>query len=191
MERVRTANSAGLSGVPEEFEAAAAALQVERPIARDKSVAREKNKIGFSEITRSPRDFLVHFRDAWAGDSGDEEIINNLGCALMTAADYARAESTLVAAVAIAPRRSNAWWNLGQVYAKTGRVQQSSSAFHLAHHFSRNPISPWLRALAAAAAARENRSLTNMQEALLYARCEQHAFKTQLSKADKTKGATR
>jgi hypothetical protein len=49
-------------------------------------------------------------------------------------------------------------------------------------------VSPRFKALLELAAARENRSLTNMLETLLYAYCEQQGFKEPLSAA-KAKGA--
>jgi uncharacterized protein (DUF1778 family) len=50
-------------------------------------------------------------------------------------------------------------------------------------------VSPRFKALLEVAAARENRSLTNMLETLLYAHCEQHGIKERASSADKAKGA--
>lgn len=50
-------------------------------------------------------------------------------------------------------------------------------------------VSPQFKALLEVAAARENRSLTNMLETLLYAHCEQHDLKEQPSSAGKAKEA--
>lgn len=49
-------------------------------------------------------------------------------------------------------------------------------------------VSPRFKALLEVAAARENRSLTNMLETLLYSYCERRGFKEPLSPA-KAKGA--
>lgn len=50
-------------------------------------------------------------------------------------------------------------------------------------------VSPKFKALLEVAAARENRSLTNMMETLLYAHCEQHRLQPPPVKARQTKGA--
>ena len=50
-------------------------------------------------------------------------------------------------------------------------------------------VSPRFKALREVAAARENRSLTNMLETLLYAHCEQHGLKDPAPNASKAKGA--
>jgi len=50
-------------------------------------------------------------------------------------------------------------------------------------------VSPRFKALLEVAAARENRSLTNMLETLLFAHCEQHSLKEPASSTSKAKGA--
>lgn len=49
-------------------------------------------------------------------------------------------------------------------------------------------VSPRFKALLEVAAARENRSLTNMLETLLYAHCEQHGLQEPSPSASKAKG---
>ena len=49
-------------------------------------------------------------------------------------------------------------------------------------------VSPQFKALLEAAAARENRSLTNMLETLLFAHCEQHGLKEPGVSTRKPKG---
>ena len=50
-------------------------------------------------------------------------------------------------------------------------------------------VSPKFKALLEVAAARENRSLTNMLETLVFAHCEQHGLQAPPAKARQTKGA--
>jgi hypothetical protein len=50
-------------------------------------------------------------------------------------------------------------------------------------------VSPRFKALLEVAAARENRSLTNMLETLLYAHCEQHWVEEPRPIVSKVKGA--
>jgi len=50
-------------------------------------------------------------------------------------------------------------------------------------------VAPKFKALLEVAAARENRSLTNMLETLLFAYCEQHALKEPTSSMSKVKAA--
>lgn len=52
-------------------------------------------------------------------------------------------------------------------------------------------VSPKLKARLAVAAARENRSLTNMLETLVFAHCEQHGLSVPPAKASQRKGAKR
>lgn len=52
-------------------------------------------------------------------------------------------------------------------------------------------VSPRFKALLEVAAARENRSLTNMLETLLFAHCEQHGLKEAAEHTGKSKGAKR
>lgn len=49
-------------------------------------------------------------------------------------------------------------------------------------------VSPRFKALLEAAAARENRSLTNMLETLLYAHCEERGVKETVSTTKEKKG---
>ncbi len=50
-------------------------------------------------------------------------------------------------------------------------------------------VSPKFKTLLEVAAARENRSLTNMLETLVFAHCEQHGLQPPSAKARQTKGA--
>lgn len=50
-------------------------------------------------------------------------------------------------------------------------------------------VSPQFKALLEVAAARENRSLTNMLETLLFAHCEQQGLKEAAASTSKAKGA--
>jgi hypothetical protein len=52
-------------------------------------------------------------------------------------------------------------------------------------------VSPRFNALLKAAAARENRSLTNMLEKLLFEHCEQHGVTAKVGKAANTAAAKR
>ena len=49
-------------------------------------------------------------------------------------------------------------------------------------------VSPRFKALLEVAAARENRSMTNMIETLLYAHCEQHGLKEAPTSTSEEKG---
>jgi hypothetical protein len=52
-------------------------------------------------------------------------------------------------------------------------------------------VSPRFNSLLKAAAARENRSLTNMLETLLFEHCEQHGVALPMAKPAKPRGAKR
>jgi hypothetical protein len=50
-------------------------------------------------------------------------------------------------------------------------------------------VSPRFKALLEVAAARENRSLTNMLEILVFAHCEQHGLQAPSAQTRRTQGA--
>lgn len=52
-------------------------------------------------------------------------------------------------------------------------------------------VSPKFKALLEVAAARENRSLTNMLETLVFVHCEQHGLQPPPAKARQAKGAVK
>ena len=52
-------------------------------------------------------------------------------------------------------------------------------------------VSPKFKALLEVVAARENRSLTNMLETLVFAHCEQHGLSVAPAKVSQSKGANK
>jgi hypothetical protein len=78
------------------------------------------------------------FSDAYSKDSGDIEINNNLGFAYLKAVRYPEAEKWLGQTLSIAPGRTSAWANLADLYANTGRMDSSISAFVVGFQFAEN-----------------------------------------------------
>lgn len=78
------------------------------------------------------------FGRALQQDPADVEIANNYGFALLKARQYAQAQDALLAAIAMAPKRSAAWFNLATGYGEQGDQARSSAAFELALLYSQN-----------------------------------------------------
>lgn len=71
-------------------------------------------------------------------DPADVEIANNYGFALLKAKQYSQAKDALLAAIAMAPKRSPAWLNLATGFGEQGDLARSNAAFELALLFSQN-----------------------------------------------------
>lgn len=132
----------GTSNEPDIFEAKRRieALTVRtQPQEEQKKVARENNKRGlkYGQAGRLT-DSIQAFQEAYQADPGDVEIVNNLGAAYLLSGDLNVAEQFLRKALSLAPGRSSAWANLGQVHAKQGKPQEAVACFANTFRFSRN-----------------------------------------------------
>ena len=66
------------------------------------------------------------------------EVINNLGHTYFRQGDFPMAEPWLLRALMMAPGRSSAWGDRGQMYAKQGEEKKAIVCFANAYRFARN-----------------------------------------------------
>jgi Tfp pilus assembly protein PilF len=78
------------------------------------------------------------FRSAYQLAPADVEIVNNFGFAYLGNQDPDAAEPWLLLALVLAPRRVNAWVNLGEAYAKRGQRSMAIACMANGYRFSRN-----------------------------------------------------
>lgn len=79
---------------------------------------------------------LQAFQQAYQTDPGDVEIINNLGYAYMQTGDTQSARNFFLLALISSPDRSAAWANLGEMYAKQGKMTEAVACFAHTYRFS-------------------------------------------------------
>lgn len=114
-------------------------LIVGRSTPRDRKLARARNEQGLLALrAKDMPQAIEHLRAAYAADNLDIEILNNLGYAELLAGDE-NASVHLVSALLLKPGRSNAWANLGHLFARHAAHQEAQACFALALRFSANP----------------------------------------------------
>lgn len=78
------------------------------------------------------------FQEGHQADPADVEILNNLGHGYLMQGELASAERHLLSVLTLAPERTPAWSDLGQVYAKRGDTRNAVASFANAYQFSQN-----------------------------------------------------
>jgi len=78
------------------------------------------------------------FLEATRLNPADIEALNNYAYALLKAGKYGEAEKVLGTVLSLAPGRTSAWANLGDVYANDNRPDNSSAAFVVGFQFATN-----------------------------------------------------
>ena len=112
---------------------------LDKPEKGDRKVARSQNDLGLKLLIEKDFDGAVKiFEKASTADRSDVEIRNNLGYALMKAGKYDAARAVYFDALALAPGRSGAWFNLGETIGRMGDKTSSVAAFDIAYSFSQN-----------------------------------------------------
>jgi tetratricopeptide (TPR) repeat protein len=129
-------SEAKILGVKRDIEALNLKSQV---VQRQRKKAREANDRDLQHLRRwEVPEAVQAFRTAAEVDPADIEVINNLGHAYTWQDDLPRAEKWLLRTLTMAPGRSYAWADLGQVYAKQGDVKKGVACFANAYRFARN-----------------------------------------------------
>jgi Flp pilus assembly protein TadD len=125
---------AALAGNDSEVQQRAKELASASAARGDRKQARELNAKAL-KLMRNGRydDALPLLESAHRADPGDPEIRENLGYALLKADRVDEAESALLAALEIGPRRASAWGSLGLVYAKRGRHAEAVKLMETAY----------------------------------------------------------
>jgi Flp pilus assembly protein TadD len=75
------------------------------------------------------KEAISSFRQAYAADLMNAEIINNLGYAYLVNNDLDDAEVFLEMALRKSPKRATTWDKLGQVLAKKGEIRNAVASF--------------------------------------------------------------
>jgi Flp pilus assembly protein TadD len=90
------------------------------------------------------------FEAAHRADPGDAEVRENLGYALLKAGRLGEAETALLSALEIGPRRASAWGSLGHIYAKRGQHAEAVRLVLTAYRFApdRSKVAETYRRLA-------------------------------------------
>lgn len=110
-----------------------------KPARGDKKTARALNEEAL-KLLRSG-DFstaIERLTVASKADSGDAEVLGNLGYAYLMIQRFSDAKTALERALELAPTRSATWGNLGEAHAGLGDEAAAIAALRLAYHFSRN-----------------------------------------------------
>lgn len=83
-------------------------------------------------------DAANYFYDATKANPADIEALNNYAYALIKAGKYGDAEKILGQVLSFAPGRTNAWANLGDVYANQNKADAASAAFVVGFQLASN-----------------------------------------------------
>ena len=121
-------------------QAVASIKQLPVPRRGDRKLAREFNDSGL--LAFKAEDFANAsklFMQGVEADPSDQELVNNLGYALLMGGKYKEATYVLWAALTLNPERASAWFNQGQSLAMLGKQDAAVASFLLSYRFSKNP----------------------------------------------------
>lgn len=113
--------------------------QLPVPRRGDRKAAREFNDAGLAAF--KSEDFTNAsklFMQGVDADPSDQELVNNLGYALLMGGKYKEATYVLWAALTLNPERASAWFNQGQSLAMIGSQDSAVASFLLGYRFSKN-----------------------------------------------------
>ena len=114
--------------------------QLPVPRRGDRKAARDFNDAGLAAF--KSEDFTNAsklFMQGVDADPSDQEVVNNLGYALLMGGKYKEATYVLWAALTLNPERASAWFNQGQSLAMIGSQDSAVASFLLGYRFSKNP----------------------------------------------------
>jgi len=128
---------AAIAGNDAEVQALVKKLGSQRATRGDRARARDFNAKALTHVRKGRyADAVPLFEAANQADSGDPEIRENLGYALLKAGRIDEAESALLAALEIGPQRASTWGSLGFVYAKRGQHAEAVKLILTAYRFA-------------------------------------------------------
>ena len=129
-------------GVGHESEIQEAKSKIEsspKPKKGNKKSARKINDEGHALLNKQDIDGAVaKFSEAHRLDPSDVEIANNLGFAYLKQKNLELAQQTLIATLSLAPARSAAWSNLGDVFALSGDERKAVACYANTYRFSKD-----------------------------------------------------
>lgn len=138
-------DAAGLSRAVAEIRALPPQVRGER------RPARALNDQALSALRAGDHELAIRtFVAAMEKDSSDQEIVGNLGYALMQANRFGDARLALLGALVINPERSSSWFNLGLTQVRLGKSDAAFASLLLAFRFSENQTKTreWLQKFA-------------------------------------------
>jgi Flp pilus assembly protein TadD len=107
----------------------------------EKKAARAINEQALSHFNNGELEEAVKlFKDASQLDKSDPEILNNLGYALLKQGNIESSEDAILETLAIAPGRSTAWQNLGDILAIKNDTPKGIAAYENVYRFSKNRV---------------------------------------------------
>jgi TPR repeat protein len=130
-------------GVAHAAEIAAAKSNIEQLTAQlehgDRKLARTRNEQGLVALRADDLSKAVQrFKSAHEADPVDVEVLNNLGYSELLAG-IGDPGQHLVSSLLLDPGRTNAWGNLGHLFARHNALPEAQASFALALRFSGNP----------------------------------------------------
>lgn len=110
-----------------------------KPLRGDRKIARKNLDEALSLLQRNEFEVASQLLlTALNADPLDVEVANNLGFALLKAGHASLAENYLYYALALAPQRAGAWFNLAELYGRSGSTEKALAANILTYRFSSN-----------------------------------------------------
>lgn len=123
---------------------------VAKPALGDAPEATRLNKIGLAGLKVAEYNEAVKmFNSATQADPSDPKYLSNLGFAEMKAGDLDSAKNHLYSSLAIAPSRSVAWGDLGEVFAKKSEQEKAVACFLIGYKVSGGDTLGYLQSLKA------------------------------------------
>jgi tetratricopeptide (TPR) repeat protein len=105
----------------------------------DKKLARSLNDKGHIFLKNEDNENAIEmFEKAHIANPLDVEILNNLGYANTRIENLDAAEKYLIKTLALSPKRSTAWYNLGDAYGIKGDVNKAVACYANMYRFSSN-----------------------------------------------------
>jgi len=105
----------------------------------DRRNARAANERGLVALQGGRSlDAIRAFSEAHQADPADVEVLNNLRYAYLMQGDFESAKLYILASLALAPQRSAAWANLGQIHAMKAETKDAVASFANTYRFSQN-----------------------------------------------------
>jgi Flp pilus assembly protein TadD len=132
---VRIANKTILNS----FKYVSSILLYPKPEKGDVKLSRALNQQGLAAFSQENfTNAASLFLDAARANPADIEVLNNYAYALLKSGNNQLAQQVLGYVLSLAPGRTSAWANLGEVYANLNRIDASAASLVVGFQFSGN-----------------------------------------------------
>jgi Flp pilus assembly protein TadD len=120
-----------------------------KPMAGDITEATGLNKVGLGQLkNKNYPEAADMFAQAAQKDPSDAKLLSNLGYAQTHMDDFVEANKSLLQSLVLAPRRSVAWGDLGENFARTNDPEDAVSCFLIGVKVSDGKSLGYLQSLA-------------------------------------------